>query len=269
MAVYSHTQPAQAAAAQVGLSAVRFHHLSFVTHLNKMCKLFSDKSLNIFVILPPSSPTMAPSKATKAANAKKVEDKKGVKAAAQREPRYEKAGEEILVNIDPEDFLVEDGDEGGVDPEGVNKSSSDREINADDEGKARGKRQSRRRSRSKSKKGKKEKRKRHARYSSSSSEDHWRKRSRRRRDISSLSSSSSSLSSSASSDSEWEGYFSHATVAKVREVLKAGTPRPPRKVLKRRGRVAFNDLGEVLFVGRPSGKKEKWMKEMKAEKSER
>jgi hypothetical protein len=198
---------------------------------------------------------MAPSKATKAANAKKAEDKKAAKAAAQREPRYDEAGEEILVDIDPKDFLVDDGDEGGDNPEGVEESSS--KIDAYDEREARGKRQSRRKSRSKSKKGKKEKRRRHARNSSSSSE--VRKRSKRRRDISSsfFSSSSSSSSSSASSDSEWEGYFSDAAVAKVREVLEAGTLRPPREVLKGRGRVAFNDLGHVLFVGRPSRKKEK------------
>jgi hypothetical protein len=58
-------------------------------------------------------------------------------------------------------------------------------------------------------------------------------------------------------------------VVKVREVLKAGTLRPPRKVLKGRGRVAFSNLGDVLFICRPLGKKEKWMKETKAKKSER
>jgi hypothetical protein len=58
-------------------------------------------------------------------------------------------------------------------------------------------------------------------------------------------------------------------VAKVGEVIKAGAARPPREVLKGRGRMAFIDLSDVLFVGRPSGMKEKWMKETKAEKSER
>jgi hypothetical protein len=55
-------------------------------------------------------------------------------------------------------------------------------------------------------------------------------------------------------------------VVKVREVLNAGTLRPPRKVLKGSGRNAFSNLGDVLFIGRPSGKKEKWMKETKAKK---
>jgi hypothetical protein len=41
--------------------------------------------------------------------------KKAAKATAQRKPRYDEAGEEILVDVDPADFLVEgseDGDEG-------------------------------------------------------------------------------------------------------------------------------------------------------------
>jgi hypothetical protein len=124
----------------------------------------------------------------------------------------------------------------------VEESSS--KIDADNEGEACHKRHIRRKLRSKSKKGKNEKRRRQARNSPSSSED--RKRSKRHRDISS---SSSSSSSSASSDSEWEGYFSHAAVAKVREVLTAAR----RQAVRKEGEVDEGDEGQKPLQARAYG----------------
>jgi hypothetical protein len=95
------------------------------------------------------------------------------------------------------------------------------------------------------------------------------KNSKKRRDRSSSYSSSSGSSSSSSEDSEWEEYFSNGTVAKVRKLLEAGLPEPPREVMKGYGNVAFDDRGDVLFVRKPSGRKERWMKESRWKRSER
>jgi hypothetical protein len=98
------------------------------------------------------------------------------------------------------------------------------------------------RSRSKPKKSKKSKksRRRRRRESSSSSTDDDRRRGRGR----SPSLSSGSSSSNSSGDSNWEEFYDHATVVKVRELLKTAPPRAPRDVSK--GRFSFEASGEVL-----------------------
>jgi hypothetical protein len=83
-------------------------------------------------------------------------------------------------------------------------------------------RSSRSRSKPKKKKSKKDRRRRHKRKSCSSSSDDDRRRGRGR------SSSSSGSSTLSSRDSNWEEFYNHDTVVKVRALLKAAPP-PPRK----------------------------------------
>jgi hypothetical protein len=98
-------------------------------------------------------------------------------------------------------------------------------------------RSSRSRSKPKKKRSKKDRRRRRKRESSSSSSDNDRRRGRGRSP-----SSTSRSSTSSSGDSNWEEFYDHETVVKVRELLKAPPPKPhatfPRAVfpLKRQGR---------------------------------
>jgi hypothetical protein len=107
-------------------------------------------------------------------------------------------------------------------------------------------------------------RRRRRRESSSSSTDDDRRRGRGR----SPSSSSGSSSSKSSGDSDWEEFYDHATVVKVRELLKNAPPRAPRDVLK--GRFSFEASGEVLFLRKANkGQKDKWMRELRSRRSDR
>jgi hypothetical protein len=110
-------------------------------------------------------------------------------------------------------------------------------------------RSSRSGSKPKKKKSKKDRRRSLKRESSSSSSDDDRRRGRGR------SSSSSGSSTSSSGDSDWEEFYDHETVVKVRELLKAAPPRAPRDVSK--GRFSFEASGEVLYVRKADkGKKD-------------
>jgi hypothetical protein len=109
---------------------------------------------------------------------------------------------------------------------------------------------SRSRSKPKKKKSKKERRKRRRRESSSSSSNN----NRRRRGRSPTYSSCTSPSSSG--DSDWEEFYDHDTVVKVRAMLKTALPRAPCDVAK--GRFSFEASGEVLYVRKAEkGKKDK------------
>jgi hypothetical protein len=122
-------------------------------------------------------------------------------------------------------------------------------------------RSSRSRSKPKKKKSKKDRRRRHKRESSFSSSAEDRRRGRGR------SSSSSCSSSLSSGDSDWEEFYDHNTVVKVRALLKAAPPRAPRDVSK--GRFSFEASGEVLYVRKADkGKKDKWMREWRGRRSD-
>jgi hypothetical protein len=58
-------------------------------------------------------------------------------------------------------------------------------------------------------------------------------------------------------------------VVHIREKLEVGMPKPPHEVAKGQRSFAFDGTGEVLFVRRPVGRREKWMKESRSERSER
>jgi hypothetical protein len=80
-------------------------------------------------------------------------------------------------------------------------------------------------------------------------------------------SSSSCSSSSSSGDSEWEEFYDHNTVVKVRAMLKTAPPRAPRDVAK--GRFSFEASGEVLYFRKAEkGKKDKWMRELRGRRSD-
>jgi hypothetical protein len=122
---------------------------------------------------------------------------------------------------------------------------------------------SRLRSKPKKKRSTKERRRGRRRESSSSSSNDGDSRHRGR----SPSSSSCSFSSS-SGDSEWEEFYNHDTVVKVRAILKTAPPRAPRDFSK--GRFSFEASGEVLFVCKAEkGKKDKWMRESRGRRSDR
>jgi hypothetical protein len=76
-------------------------------------------------------------------------------------------------------------------------------------------------------------------------------------------------SSSGSADSDWEAFYAHDTVVKVRNMLKTAPPRAPRDVAK--GRFSFDALGEVQYVKKAEkkGRKEKWMRESRGGRSDR
>jgi hypothetical protein len=121
------------------------------------------------------------------------------------------------------------------------------------------------RSRSKLKKSKKAKkaRRRCRRESSPSLTDNDRRRGRGR----SPSSLSGSSSSASSGDSNWEEFYHHATVVKVRELLKTAPPQAPRDVSK--GCFSFEASREVLFVRKADKrKKDKWMRESRSRRSD-
>jgi hypothetical protein len=243
---------------------------------------------------------MAPIKATKGATAEKskreTKGKKSKKASTPPppgEPRYDEnddliAGSQFGSTASGSGLLMDErggGDEragrhgqfeptasgsglqtergGGDERAGESESTSDNdggEVKIVKKGKTRAK---------KSKKA----RRRARDTSSSSSDDSARSRSRshkrskrhRRRSPS----SSSSSSSSDTEDSEWEDYFSHEAVVHIREKLEVGMPKPPHEVAKGQRSFAFDGTGEVLFVRRPAGRREKWMKESRSERSER
>jgi hypothetical protein len=120
-------------------------------------------------------------------------------------------------------------------------------------------------------KGKKKKKKRRQRgSSSSSSDDDKRSKKRSHRSPSSSSRSESSISSSGSEpDSDWEDFFEHPTMVKIRELLKSAPPRLPGDVLKGPNRFAIDGGGDVLVVKKPVGRKEKWMRESRGQRSDR
>jgi hypothetical protein len=121
---------------------------------------------------------------------------------------------------------------------------------------------------SKKGKGRRKKKKRKG-SSSSSSDDDKKSKKRRHRSPSSSSSSESSSSSTSEPDSDWEDFLEHPTMVKVRELLKSAPPRLPRDVLKGPNRFAIDGRGDVLVVKRPVGRKEKWMRESKGQRSDR
>jgi hypothetical protein len=124
-----------------------------------------------------------------------------------------------------------------------------------------------RKAKTKKKKSKKQRhrhRKKVVSSSSSSSEDDRCRSKRKRRRAPSSSDDSSSASSSSSEDLEWEAFYDHDTVVKVRALLKP--PKVPHDVAK--GRFAIDASGEVL-VFRKAAKKDKWMRETRNQRSAR
>jgi hypothetical protein len=118
-------------------------------------------------------------------------------------------------------------------------------------------------------KGRKKKKKRKGSSSSSSDDD---RRSKKRRHCSPSSSSSSESSSSSSGsepDSDWEDFLEHPTMEKIRELLKSAPPRLPGDVLKGANRFAIDGRGDVLVVKKPVGRKEKWMRKSRGQRSDR